>query len=298
MLKYTLAVLFLFFVVAAEAVIVAGGDGTQNTTAPAGGQGWDYVGRITSANGAPSSVTYISNNWFVTGYHVQALDDPTGVLLGGSAYSIDAGSWTRLQNSVGGDADLAMFRVNENVGLSALSIRSTHLPNNSLLTMIGNGRNRQTGETYWDASWNETTAPGTYSGYKWASGATKRWGTNNKELAEGRINSGYGITDVFYTGFDDVGGNEAQGATYDSGGGVFHDTGSEWELAGVMVTVGTETGQPWPGTSVYGNETYIANMQHYADQITTTAAIPEPSVLALGVVFPLAAFFLRRIFLI
>jgi len=37
------------------AVILAGGDGTQNTTAPSGGQGWDYVGRITSANGAPSA---------------------------------------------------------------------------------------------------------------------------------------------------------------------------------------------------------------------------------------------------
>jgi len=55
------------------AVIVAGGDGTQNATVPPGGRGWSRVGRIVSSNGAPSSVTYVSNNWFVTAHHVKAL---------------------------------------------------------------------------------------------------------------------------------------------------------------------------------------------------------------------------------
>ena len=129
---------------------MAGGDGTQNTTAPMGDQGWDYVGRITGS--APSSVTYIDNNWFITAYHVQVLDGPTGVSLGGSTYSIDASSWTRLENSVGGEADLAMFRVNESVGLSALTVRSSALANGSELTMIGNGRNRETDLSYWNVS--------------------------------------------------------------------------------------------------------------------------------------------------
>ena len=282
---------------AAHAVIVAGGDGTQNTTTPTGGQGWDYVGRIEHAT-ARSSITYIDNDWFITAYHVKHFYDPSSVLFGGSSYSIDAGSWTRMTNSVGGDADLVMFRVTSDVGLSGVTVRSSATANGSALTMIGNGRNRETSETTWNGAWLEGGAPTVHTGYKWASGSTKRWGTNTKDADAGLVDDGFGITEMFTTDFDDIGGSEAQGATYDSGGGVFYDTGSEWELAGIMVTVDIEGGQPWPGTAVYGNETYIADMQYYADQITTTAAIPEPSVLVLGSMVAIGGFCFRRIFLI
>ncbi len=281
----------------AWAVIVAGGDGTQNTTAPSGGQGWDYVGRITSANGAPSSVTYLDNNWFITAHHIKVLDNPTGVLLGGSSYSIDASSWTRLTNSVGSDADLEMFRVTSNVGLSALTVRSSATSNGSGLTMIGNGRNRETSETTWNNSWVEGGSPTVYTGYKWATGATKRWGTNNKDADAGLVDDGYGTTDMFYSDFDDAGGSEAQGATYDSGGGVFYNTSSEWELAGIMLTTAGYKDQP-ASTSVYGNLTYMADLSTYSGQIADTVAIPEPSALALGLLFPAAAFYIRRTFMI
>ena len=280
-----------------HAVIVAGGDGTQNTTAPTGGQGWDYVGKITGS--APSSVTYLDNNWFITANHIKVLDNPTGVLLGGSSYTIDAGSWTRLTNSVGTDADLQMFRVNESVGLSALTVSSSPV-NGTGLTMIGNGRNRATDLTYWDVTagtWTELGGPSEAdaSGYKWGSGSTKRWGTNTKEADAGLIDDGFGITDMFYTDFDGVVG-EAQGATYDSGGGVFLDNGGNWELAGIMLTTAQFTGQPG-STAVFGNLTYSADLSTYSSQIATTTAIPEPSVLAFGFIVP-AAFFIRRFFLI
>ncbi len=285
MLKFIYTVLCIFLLASAKAVIVAGGDGMQNTNAPTGGQGWDYVGRITSANGAPSGVTYISNNWFITAYHIKALDNPTGVLLGGAPYAIDPNSWTRLKNSTNGDADLIMFRVvGATVGLPALKVRSSNLPNNSNVTMIGNGRNRDASETSWSATWVEDGKPTFYRGYKWASGTTKRWGTNVKDADAGLVNSGgsLGVTDMYYTDFDRTGGtgDEAQGATYDSGGGVFYDNGSEWELAGIMVTVGNiYSGQPWPpssdGTAVYGNLTLMANMQYYAAQISSTAEIDD-----------------------
>ncbi|QBG48260.1 hypothetical protein EGM51_12975 [Verrucomicrobia bacterium S94] len=110
-IKIVLMTLFLFFrIFNAGAVIVAGGDGAQNTNAPAGGQGWDYVGRIDHSS-KYSGVTYVSNNWFITAYHIKSLDDPTGVLLGDNRYAIDPNSWTRLTNSVGDEADLIMFRV-------------------------------------------------------------------------------------------------------------------------------------------------------------------------------------------
>lgn len=245
-----------------------------NTNAPAGGQGWDYVGRI-DKNGVYSSVTYISNNWFITAYHIKALDNPDGVLLGGSSYIIDPVSWRRLTNSVGNDADLVMFRVVSNVGLAGLTVRSSAITNGSSLTMIGNGRNRESGETTWNRFWQEGGTPTRYTGYKWASGATKRWGTNSKGADVGLYSGGYGYNDSFYTDFDDVGGDEAQAAIYDSGGGVFYDTGSEWELAGIMFTVSTESGQPWPGTSVYGNKTYSADMQYYVSQITNIVQITD-----------------------
>ena len=279
------------------AVIVAGGDGTQNTTAPAGGQGWNYVGRITGP--APSSVTYLDNNWFITANHIKVLDNPTGVLLGGSSYTINAGSWTRLTNSVGTDADLMMFRVNETIGLSALTISGSP-SNGAALTMIGNGRNRATGLTYWDVTagtWTELGGPSgaEASGYKWATGATKRWGTNTKDADAGLVDDGFGITDMFYTDFDNV-GDQAQGATYDSGGGVFIDNGGSWELAGIMLTTSGFSGQP-SSTAVFGNRTYSADLSTYSSQIAATTAIPEPSVLALGFIVPVA-FYVRRVFLI
>ncbi len=295
----TLVVLSVFLVTSAQAVIVAGGNGTQNTAAPTGGQGWDYVGRITSANGAPSGVTYIDNNWFITAYHIQNLDNPTGVLLGGSSYSIDGGSWTRLANTEGGDADLAMFRVNTDVtGLSAVTISSS-IANGTGLTMIGNGRNRSVDQAFWNVAgttWTENGSPTNASGYHWAAGATKRWGNNTKEADAGLVNDGFGITDMFYTDFDGIVG-EAQGATYDSGGGVFVDVDGDWELGGLLLTVAGSGGQP-AETAVFGNRTYVADLSLYADQITATAAIPEPSVLMLGSVFAVAGFCIRRIFMI
>lgn len=283
MYKLIYIVLCLISVVNVEAVILAGGDGTQNTTLPIGGQGWDYVGRIEHAT-ARSSVTYVTNNWFITAHHIKVLDQPTSVLLGGSSYSIDPNSWTRLTNSVGGDADLSMFRVvGGTVGLSGLTVRSSPTSNGFGLTMIGNGRNRETSETHWNVDtsvepwiWTEVSPPppSDLSGYKWAAGATKRWGNNTKEDDAGPIDSGgsFGVTDMFYTAFDDAGGDEAQGAIYDSGGGVFYNTGSDWELAGIMLRTTIYIDQPAEST-VYGNRTYIADMQYYAAQISSTAQI-------------------------
>ncbi len=283
-----------------EAVIVAGGDGTQNTTAPTGGQGWDYVGRITGS--APSSVTYLGNNWFITANHIKVLDNPTGVLLGASEYTIQNTSWTRLANDGGSDTDLMLFRVDQTVGLAPVALASSPA-NGAALTLIGNGRNRATGLTQWNVNtgvdpwtWTETGSGGNAAGYKWATGSTKRWGTNTKEGNAGLVDDGFGITDMFYTDFDGVVG-EAQGATYDSGGGVFVQNGGTWELAGIMLTTGTFSGQPG-GTAVFGNLTYIANLGTYADQINGIVAIPEPSALILGLLFPAAAWFIRRTFLL
>lgn len=291
--KYTLGLGVVLLALHANAVIVDVGDGSGNTTSTGAGGGWDYVGRIDKP-GVYSSVTYLDNNWFITANHIKALDNPTGVILGGSSYGIDSGSWTRLSAN-GEDADLIMFRVTSNVGLSGVSVSSSSVANNAHLTMIGNGRDRATDLTLWDSNWNEVPSGGSYSGYKWDAGSTMRWGENTKERnSDANIDTGYGITDTFYTDFD---AGEAQGATYDSGGGVFLDNG---DLAGIMITVGGYSGQPgWPNNvSAFGNKTYIADLSTYSSQINDNIAIPEPSAMIFMVATPLAVLFIRRIFLI
>lgn len=273
MRKFIYTVASVFLVGGVEAVIVAGGDGTQNTTSPAGGQGWDYVGRINHAT-KYSGVTYISNNWFITANHIKVLDNPTGVILGGSTYSIDPNSWTRLKNSANGDADLTMFRVvGGTVGLPGLTVRSSATSNGSGLTMIGNGMDRAATQTTWNSSWVEGGKPTAYTGYKWFSTANKRWGTNTKDLDAGLVSSSYGATDMYYTDFDNTTA-QGQGAMYDSGGGVFYNNGGDWELAGIMLATAQYGNQP-SSTAVYGNLTYMADMQYYAAQISSTAQIVD-----------------------
>ena len=140
--------------VAACAVIIAGSDGQGNTTAPTDDPGWANIGQILMPDRGPSTVTYLGANWFITAYHVWNLDNPTGVWVNASAYAVDSSSWVRLTNSAGpyagASADLAMFRVTAPVvGLPTLSLRTTSLPANSPVTMIGNGYDRQTNLTFW-----------------------------------------------------------------------------------------------------------------------------------------------------
>ncbi|QBG48259.1 hypothetical protein EGM51_12970 [Verrucomicrobia bacterium S94] len=153
-------------------------------------------------------------------------------------------------------------------------MQSDGVPANAELTLIGNGRNRAADEVSWNAQWTEEELPTVYTGYKWDTGATKRWGKNHRDFFSGMVDTGYGSTDMMRTGFDDNIADEAQGATYDSGGGVFYQNGSQWALAGIMLSIGTYGNQP-SGTAVYGNKTYIADLQYYAGQIAAVSAVDD-----------------------
>lgn len=274
---------YLLATLSARAIIISGGDGGGNTNAPVDDPGWDNIGRLQSV---PSSVTYLGSNWFLTAYHVQYYDQPTGVLLHGSTYAVDTSSWQRLSYA-GTNADLAMFRVTTAVtGLPTLTLRSSVLAEGSAVTMIGDGRDRQGDLTCWNSAWQVTnSAAGVYSGYYWAASAgTKRWGENTTDFS-GWVDDGFGSTYAFRTTFDANGGaSEAQGAIYDSGGGVFYKNGANWELAGLMLTIDEYAGQPLE-SAVFGNTTFMADLAPYHDQIVGIMAIPEPSgifVMGLG----------------
>jgi len=252
-----------------RAVIISGGDGTGNASAPADDPGWANVGHIKLANtNTVSTVTYLGDRWFITAYHVKYFDNPQQVKLAGSVYSINSNSWTRITNSTGTNADLVVFQTVTRPPNFPLRIRSSQIPNSANVVMIGDGRNRATNLSYWTSGWALTNAAGgVYSGYVWAAGSTMRWGQNTVS-SRSSFDDGFGFQNGFQTTFNANGGsNECQAATYDSGGGVFYKNGSNWELAGIMLTVAGYSGQPG-STAVYGNQTYMADISYYRAQIT------------------------------
>lgn len=275
-MRRLLLVAALLLPVVARAVIVAGGDGTQNTTAPANGAPWDHVGTIGSASGVYLGA-FGDGFWVATATHVGA----GAFTLNSVTYSVASGSAVQI-----GGSDLTLFRITANPGLSNLTLSSSTPANGSSVTMMGNGVNRATNGTTWYVDttpnpwvWSTSTFAGadsTADGYAWGSGSTMRWGTNAIS-GTSSYNIGTGNTTSLYTVFDAVSG-EAQGASGDSGGAAFHLNGSTWELVGIMGAVATYSGQPG-STSVFGNTTHLASIPAYYSAIVT--AIPEPSDVAL-----------------
>jgi len=282
----------------AHAVVVATGDGTQNTTAPSDDFGFANVGRVfNTADGFYNSGVYLGNGWVLTAYHVVRNASLSGFqfgdvvfhdpILGDTTFAANPATAVRLQNSDSTFTDLALFQLSTvPTFLSAIPIATSLPSNGSTVTMAGDGVNRQSGLTYWniDSSnvWSETgppPPPRDASGYKETQGSqTLRWGTNTIDSQNSTINAGFGNLTVLTTDFDNT-TNQAQGAAGDSGGGVFYKNGSTWELVGIMDATASFTGQP-DFTAVFGDETFAASLPAYRAQITAT--IPEPGSVGLG----------------
>lgn len=283
----------LFLTQHAQAVVLAGGDGTQNTTAPVDDFGWANVGRVyDTADGFFISGVYLGNGWMLTAYHGVRDGGATGfqfgtVILNGSNYSVNTGTALRLQNADTTLTDLALFQLTSTpAGLPSLTLASANPTNGLSLSMMGNGPDRNASETHWNVNtgvnpwtWTETGGAGNAQGYKWTAGQQSlRWGTNNITAFGGGsttavVDDGMGIITTFKTNFSNF-TDEAQAGGGDSGGGVFWKEGGNWVLGGIMLTTAAYSGQP-SGTSVYGDETYSANVATYRSQITSI--IPEPS---------------------
>src|SRR5205814_9283654 len=112
---------------------------------------------------------------------------------------------------------------------------------------------------------------GSLKGFYWTAGTFHSWGKN--KVASGGllvIDAGLGPLTTFHTDFSAPGSaqtsDEAQGASGDSGSGVFQLNGTNWVLVGVVDAVSTATGQP-ANSAAYGNFTYIADIPTYRNQI-------------------------------
>ncbi len=272
----------------ARAVLVA--ETMGNITAPGDDPGWGNVGSCNSAG-----AIYLGNQWVLTAYHVNASAGfPVG--FNGIGYTTIPASGVRLTNNlVGGMSaltDLILFRINGDPGLPTPVISASAPALGDDIVMIGNGRNREAGRTFWQVTmnadpaldtWTETVGPHNVEGYKGLLTQTKRWGTNDAEAVNVNINYGVGTVRSSLSWFDDYGGasNEAQAMVGDSGGGVFHKNGGQWELSGVMLAAGTFGNPSYfdnepDNTAVFGQHvTVMADLSFYRTQIL--GIIPEPS---------------------
>lgn len=247
----------------AKAVIVfsplAGGIATHQV-APASGAPWDNVLSVNSASGV-----YIGGGWMLTARHVFA-SGSTSVVYNGITYNSDSNYILDLQDTftidgvpTTGDTDLRLFRLDTSItGLSTLDI-GTAVGSGDALTMIGYG-------------------------------GTKRWGTNNVE----DINQGVSVsgrpTRMFTTDYDTATSGEGHATGGDSGGGVFYNNGSNWQIAGLMSAI-DNTQDP--------SIAYHIQLSSYQTEINDfitlngSAPVPEPCTSALvGLAF--VGFILRR----
>jgi hypothetical protein len=240
-----------------RAVIINTATGVENTTSPANTSAysdfpyWNNIGLLGVGTGI-----YLGNGWVLTADHVVSYGIPD-ILLNGTYYAPLANSTIQIGASSGSPADMAIFQLAPNPGLSSLSsitIASNAPRASNTLLMIGNGDNRQP----------NLSISGSLTGYLWdTSGRSMRWGTNNytgNYVVTETFN--HTSTQTFYTTFDNNGNvNECQAADGDSGGAVFYKAGGQWELAGMMFAIDSEGGNIQMAD--YTGVTFCASLSSY-----------------------------------
>ncbi|NQX02532.1 PEP-CTERM sorting domain-containing protein [bacterium] len=270
----------------AEAVVVVSGG--PNNSAPVGQA---FFGNVGTLNGA--SAIYLTDGWVLTASHVAGAL-PAAVSFGGISYATQAGSFHRLGNEspMSTLTDMVLFRLSAPPALPGVDLSQTTPTVGSRVMMIGNGRTQAASPTYWNRTvitgtnndtWAEVPAiSANIAGFKTTATQEVRWGENLVDANGFAVNAGAGDVVSFSTQFDAAGlAQEAQAVTGDSGGAVFFNKGSSWELAGMMFAVSTYEMQPGGSTSaVVGVQTAIADLSYYRDEIL--AIVPEPSTTVLA----------------
>jgi hypothetical protein len=293
----------------ASAVIVAGGDGTQNTTAPAGMTNWLNIGYLPFGSDTGGSGVYLGNGWVLTAGHAHGgrpnsipfvipnLDNGQDV-----TFTSQAGVWNSLHLPDGSTSDLIVFKLNDDPRLQSLpAVRFGTTPQvGTTITAVGSGWNRLPDLHRWqldnpndpeNAKWTDVTGlPRTAqaSGYLYdPTHFAKRWGTNatvamtggapTEDVASTDANGNVlAVTRMFATVFHNTPG-QAQLVNGDSGGGVFVNN----RLVGINLLKADFShegsnpdglGQP-ANTAVFGNASYYGDVFTYVDQIASITGV-------------------------
>ncbi len=268
------------------ATLIRGGSG--NTAAPGDDPGWANVGLLSGSSMVASGV-YVGGGWVMTAAHVWN-GGVTSANFGGSSYGFEAGTWHQLHKpgEPGTGADVGLVRLDGMPsGLADLTVSELSPPDLAEVVGIGYGSDYDPTETWWNSDWEKEVGTPAYRGFELSGGRTKRWGKNHIDAVaeeDKDVTIGGYTTHALHMTFDQSGGagdDEMQVVPGDSGGGLFYKNGSDWELTGIIVAMGTYGGNPGQpsDTAVYGNKSYAADLSEYHDQIMVI--IPEPSTLVL-----------------
>jgi len=259
----------------AHGVIISQGSNTPNLRAPGNDPGWNNVGIVAGGSGV-----YLGNRWVITAHHV----GPGSLQLSdGRVFDVSNGSQVQLQNpsAVLGLPDLRLFRLAEDPGLPTPLIAATPPLPGAVVTMIGAGLTRSPSIQGWAITqtatgldWRDAPLPvSSAEGYTLTDQRQMQWGTNTVTALHTFDSVQHTV--VFSTRYDRQGQIfEGQATTGDSGGGVFEERAGEWNLAGIMISTVPLTGQP-DNTVVFGNQTSIASLAPYRDQILALLATPD-----------------------
>jgi hypothetical protein len=297
----------------ASGSIINGGDGSQNTTAPAGLTNWNNVGYLPTGTDTGGSGVYLGNGWVLTAAHAHGWrDNSFGFSIPGLSNGQDAvffsqpGVYQQLRIAPGGaGSDITVFRLYDDARLQALpAVRFGATPAvGTGVTIVGESWNRAPAKQYWRLSdpahpdraiWMDATGQPNQEtahrqGYYYdPSGYAKRWGTNTTIALDGasptyvyeqKDSAGNVVqrTRLIGSAFDDL-PNEAQLAPGDSGGGVFANN----RLVGMNVYNG-DFSYPGPSnpqnlgqpanTAVYGNVSYFVDLFSHVDQIASITKV-------------------------
>jgi hypothetical protein len=267
--------------------------GAANSSAP---PGQPYFGNVGYVGGG--SAIYLGNRWVMTAAHV-AGSLPASATFGGNLYATQAGTFNRLHkpdafgNPTLTVTDAVVFRLAADPGLPWMTLASSTPTVSASVMMIGSGRQQLGTPTYWNVDvlagpnndiWTELGSEigAEAAGFKTSGTRITKWGENQITSTGIELDYGAGPVSLFTTTFN--GGamtHEAQGVVGDSGGAVFINPGSGWQLAGMMSTVGLFENQPGGAeTAVLGNLTYSADISAYRNEILSYTAIPEPETAA------------------
>lgn len=255
--------------------------GGGNLTAPADDPGWSNVGAIWVGGGV-----YLGDGWVLTANHIGS---GSGFTLGGTTYQMVAGTGHQLTNDgVAGKStstDLYLFQIDGRPNVPNVSIASVGAQLGDVVTMIGRGRNQEAALTSWTVNtttWSWAPSPPATSpnafGFQTTGTQEKAWGANvvsdSGWLSEGLNQPDVRVLTTTFTHGDGAVAGEGQVVYGDSGGGVFVKQGGAWNLAGIIIAQGAFPNQPF-ATAVYGDESYLADLSFYHDQIVAIT-VPEP----------------------
>lgn len=262
-------------------------DNDANQTDPGSGVPWTAVAKIINSNNTAlsGSAVHLGGGYLLTANHVFVGPSPDTTNYSHvtfdniTTFSIDGtfGTWG-IQVAPGVDMKVIKLTLDP-AGVGAVTLLDTPIEEETVATVVGwgVGRDPSVPLSSTNVAWDTNNAAGT---------AAKRWGVN-VPLFTGTSPYDYLGTIAGGTGAgfdpDGLGGAEAGLALFDSGSGLFQQSGgTNWYLIGLGTSVETlnETDFGNDRTNApRGDASYFGRISSYHTEIT--ALVPEPSTWAL-----------------